>query len=96
MMVITRLLQMEVNCLILDNQEIQAVKEVNISVFQFANQFHYFCLSEPSPLVAQTSKCGKLLEVCCKHPSFTQPEQCKINRGEIIHDLTCVIIYMAF
>eukprot|EP00090_Calanus_glacialis_P004714 TRINITY_DN13548_c0_g1_i3.p1 TRINITY_DN13548_c0_g1~~TRINITY_DN13548_c0_g1_i3.p1 ORF type:complete len:457 (-),score=110.09 TRINITY_DN13548_c0_g1_i3:90-1460(-) len=40
------------------------------------------CEREPSPLVAQTSKCGKLLEVCCKHPTFTQPEQCRINRDD--------------
>lgn len=51
------------------------------------------CEREPSPLVAQTSKCGKLLEVCCKHPTFTQPEKCRKNRDDDDDDDNDVLGY---
>jgi len=45
---------------------------------------------EPDPSIAVTSKCDKLLEVCCRHPSNTTPEKClkknvdepKVNKKE--------------
>ena len=39
--------------------------------------------SMPDPSIAVTSKCDKLLEVCCRHPSNTTPEKClKENENE--------------
>ena len=38
------------------------------------NHLYYL---EPDPTIAITSKCTKLLEVCCRHPSFTLPPSCE-------------------
>jgi hypothetical protein len=37
--------------------------------------------AEPDPNEVVTSKCGKLLEVCCRHPAQSTPPKCQPNNN---------------